>query len=77
VLGGIVTAGLLAHLAETGSLPASRACPDGVRADNARADTVGVDQPRGPAAAVAESARKGYLDGKAPGRVSRGCARMT
>ncbi|HEY1592387.1 MAG TPA: alpha/beta fold hydrolase [Solirubrobacteraceae bacterium] len=65
--GGIVTASLLAHLAETGSLSGVASLTLMVCAlDNARAGTQSALINREvAAAAVAESARKGYLDGKA------------
>ena len=65
--GGIITAGLLGHLAASGRLADVASLTLMVCAlDNARAGTVSTLTSRDLAAvAVAESARKGYLDGKA------------
>ncbi|HEX3979496.1 MAG TPA: alpha/beta fold hydrolase [Solirubrobacteraceae bacterium] len=65
--GGIVTAGLLGHLAGTGELGEVASLTLMVCAlDNAQAGTVSALATRDlAAAAVAESARKGYVDGQA------------
>ncbi len=65
--GGIITAGLLGHLAASGRLADVASLTLMVCAlDNAQAGTVSALTSRDLAAvAVAESARKGYLDGKA------------
>jgi polyhydroxyalkanoate synthase len=64
--GGIITAGTLAHLAHSGRLPDVASLSLMVCAlDNARAGTTSALVNREvAAAAVAESARKGYLDGR-------------
>jgi polyhydroxyalkanoate synthase len=65
--GGIVTAGVLGHLAATGGLDAVASLTLLVCAlDNERAGTAGAFTNRElAAAAVAESARRGYVDGQA------------
>jgi polyhydroxyalkanoate synthase subunit PhaC len=65
--GGIVTAGLLGHLAASGELGQVASLTLMVCAlDNAKAGTVAALATRDlAAAAVAESARKGYVDGRA------------
>ena len=65
--GGIITAGLLGHLAATGGLGDVASLTLMVCAlDNAQAGTISALATRDvAAAAVAESARKGYLDGQA------------
>ena len=65
--GGIVTAGLLGHLAASGELGQVASLTLMVCAlDNAQAGTVSAFATRDlAAAAVAESARKGYVDGQA------------
>ena len=65
--GGIITAGLLGHLVDSGRLADVASLTLMVCAlDNTRAGTVSALTSRDLAAvAVAESARKGYLDGKA------------
>jgi poly(3-hydroxyalkanoate) synthetase len=65
--GGIITAGALGHLAESASLDGIASLTLFVTAlDNERAGTVGALASReAAAAAVAESARRGYLDGQA------------
>lgn len=66
--GGIITSGLMGHLAKTGSLEENVASLTLLvcALDNARAGTASALAGRElAAAAVAESARKGYLDGKA------------
>jgi polyhydroxyalkanoate synthase len=65
--GGIISAGAVAHLAATGGLDAVASLTLFVCAlDNARAGTAAAFTSREvAAAAVAESARKGYLDGQA------------
>jgi polyhydroxyalkanoate synthase len=65
--GGIVTAGALGHLAADGGLGDVASLTLFVCAlDNARAGTVGALTSReAAAAAIAESARRGYLDGQA------------
>jgi polyhydroxyalkanoate synthase len=65
--GGLITAGLLGHLAAAGRLEQVASLTLMVCAiDNARAGTVSAFTSReAAAAAVAESARKGYLDGRA------------
>ncbi len=67
VLGGIVAAGLLGHLASSGDLGQVASLTLMVCAlDNAQAGTVSALATRDlAAAAVAESARKGYVDGQA------------
>ena len=65
--GGIITAGVLGHLAATGGLDAVASLTLLVCAlDNERAGTAGAFTNRElAAAAVAESARRGYVDGQA------------
>jgi len=65
--GGLITAGLLGHLADTGGLGEVASLTLMVCAlDNAQAGTVSALTSRDlAAAAVAESARKGYVDGNA------------
>ncbi|HYB29170.1 MAG TPA: alpha/beta fold hydrolase [Solirubrobacteraceae bacterium] len=65
--GGIITAGLLGHLAATGKLPGVASLTLMVCAlDNETEGTVSALATRDvAAAAVAESARKGYIDGQA------------
>ena len=77
--GGLVTVGLLGQLAASGELDEVASLTLMVCAlDNETEGTMSALASRDvAAAAVAESARKGYLDGQALRACSRGCARTT